>query len=400
MKILHLPHGYPPARGGAEDLIAGLSKGLAARGHDVRIVVANLATPEGLYRFGIGPSADSNQTIDGVSVRRIDPGIAYRVGNVAYRRDPYSATPTANRLRRSVSARLSAAIRTEIEAFRPDVVLALPHLFENVRIAFEIRRRDPFPLAWMPLLHEDDPYWPFDDVRRLLPAADAVVAMTAHEATRLVDGYGAEPDRIHVIPPGVVAPTNPPEQTTGPPTVLYLGRIAASKGIDRLARSMDTVWRTVPDAHVILAGASTLDTAGIQAVLTSAAARSGTGTVDFLPDFSDSDKQGLLRSASVLVLPSTVESFGIVLLEAWASATPVVALDTPTMRDVVTDGVDGLLVGPDDDRAMAEAIIACLADPDRARSMGLAGFRKVGDSYSWAKAARHLEAVYRSIRDR
>ncbi len=400
MKILHVPHGYRPARGGAEDLSVGLSEGLAARGHSVRVVVTDLATPEGLYRFGVAPSGATDQTINGVDVRRVDPGAAYRVGNVIYRRDPYSVRPIAARLRRSVRERLTAAIRSEIDRYRPDIVLTLPHLFENVRAVLEIHGNVPFPLVWMPLLHEEDPNWPFDEVREFLPSADALVALTNHEAARLVDAYGADPNRVHVIPPGVDVPDDPPDPLDGPPTVLYLGRIAASKGIDRIARAMEVVWRATPDARLVIAGTTTLETAEIRAMLADDTAKPGSGAVDFLPDVSESDKQRLLCSASVLVLPSTVESFGIVLLEAWASATPVVALDTPVIRDVVSKGVDGLLVGPDDDAAMAAAISELLADPEHARSMGLAGFRNVADHYSRDAAARQLEAVYESVLDR
>jgi len=399
MKILHVPHGYRPARGGAEDLCLGLSEGLAARGHDVRVIVTDLSTPEGLYRFGVGPSGAGDEVINRVDVRRVGPGTAYRAGNVIYRRDPYSVQPTATRLRRSVRDRLIAAIRSEIDTYRPDIVLTLPHLFENVRAVFDIHGNDPFPLVWMPLLHEEDPNWPFDEIRALLPAADALVAVTRHEAARLVDGYGADPDRVHVISPGVAAPDDPPDAVDGPPMVLYLGRITASKGIDRLARAMETVCRAVPETRLVIAGATTPETAQIRAMITDTTIGSGVGSVEFLSDLSESDKEGLLRSASVLVLPSTMESFGIVLLEAWASATPVIALDTPVMGEVVTSGVNGVLVDPDDDEAMADAITGLLADPDRARSMGLAGFRNVADRYSWDTAAEQLESVYESVVD-
>ncbi len=396
MKILHVPHGYRPARGGAEDLSVGLSEGLAARGHDVRVVVADLATPEGLYRFGVPPSGATDGTINGVDVRRVRPGAAHRAGNVIYRRDPYRVRPIAARLRRSVRDRLAAAIRSEIDTYRPDVVLTLPHLFENVRAVLEIHGTNAFPLVWMPLLHEEDPNWPFDEVQSMLPSADALVALTAHEATRLIDGYGADPGRVHVIPPGATVPIDPPDPIEGPPTVLYLGRLAVSKGIDRLVRAMGAVWRVVPEARLVIAGATTPETAEIRTMLAGYSAGPGPGAVDFLPDLSESDKERLLRSASVLVLPSTVESFGIVLLEAWASATPVVAFDTPVLRDVVADGVDGLLVQSDGD-ALSEAIVDLLADPERRRSMGLAGFEKVRTRYSWDAAARSLEAVYRSV---
>ncbi len=397
MKILHVPHGYRPARGGAEDLCLGLSEGLAAQGHDVRVIVTDLATPEGLYRFGVAPSGARDETMNGVDVQRIGPGAAYRAGNVIYRRDPYSVQPTAIRLRRSVRDRLTAAIRSEIESYRPDIVLTLPHLFENVRAVFEIHGTDPFPLVWMPLLHEEDPNWPFDEIRELIPSADALVAVTRHEATRLVDAYGADPDRVHVISPGVVVPDQPPGAIDGPPTVLYLGRIAASKGIDRLVRAMEAVWHAVPETRLVVAGATTPETEQIRAMLADVTDGSRDGAVELIPDLSESEKQRLLRSASVLVLPSTMESFGIVLLEAWASATPVIALDTPVMSEVVTGGVDGILVDPDDDETMADTITGLLSEPERARSMGLAGFDKVRTRYSWDDVAKSLETVYESV---
>ena len=397
MKILHVPHGYRPARGGAEDLCLGLSEGLASRGHSVRVIVTDLATPEGLYRFGVAPSGATDETINGVDIRRVNPGVAYRTGNVIYRRDPYSIRPIATRLRRSVRDRLTAAIRSEIDSYRPDIVLTLPHLFENVRAVFEIHGTDRFPLVWMPLLHEADPNWPFDEIRELLPSADALVAVTNHEAARLIDRYGADPERVHVISPGVAVPDDPPDTVDGPPTVLFLGRLAASKGIYRLAEAMEAVWRAVPEARLVIAGANTPETARIRAMLADTAAGSGSGTVELLPDLTESEKQALLRSASVLVLPSTMESFGIVLLEAWASATPVIALDTPVMREIVTSGVDGVLVDSDDRGAMAGEITGLLTDPERARSMGLAGFRNVAVRYSWDAAAEQLEAIYESV---
>jgi len=397
MRILHLPHGYRPARGGAEDFCLELSEGLAARGHEIRVVTADLASPEGLYRFGIGRSDAVDEVVNGVEIRRIDSGAAYRIGTVVYRRDPYSASPIAERLRRPARKRLATAIREEMNTYRPDVVLTLPHLFENVRAVFEIHRDDPFPLVWVPLLHEADPNWPFDEVRRWASSADALIALTAHEADRLVDDYSADPYRIHVVPPGVDVPSDPPRALDGPPTVLFLGRIGSSKGIDHLARAMEDVWQAVPEARLVVAGASTPETAEIESGLDQHADEPSDRVVEVHRDVSESEKERHLRSATVVVLPSSIESFGIVLLEAWAAATPVVAFDTPVMRDVVEEGTDGLLVDPGDDAALAGAISSLLTDPKRSRSMGLAGFAKVKRRYSWARAAEQVEKIYASI---
>jgi glycosyltransferase involved in cell wall biosynthesis len=397
MRILHLPHGYRPARGGAEDLCLELSEGLAARGHEVRVVTADLASPEGLYRFGIGRSDAADEVVNGVEIRRVDSGAAYRIGTVVYRRDPYSANPIAERLRRPARKRLATAIRSELNSYRPDVVLTLPHLFENVRAVFEIHRDDPFPLVWMPLLHEADPNWRFDEVRRLASSADALIALTAHEADRLIDDYGADPRRIHVVPPGVDVPSDPPRALDGPPTVLFLGRIGSSKGIDHLARAMEDVWQVVPKARLVVAGATTPETAGIESRLNRYDDDPAVRVVEVHRDISELEKEQYLHSATVVVLPSTIESFGIVLLEAWAAATPVVTFDSPVMREVVEQGVDGLLVDPGDDAALASAITGLLTDPRRSRSMGLAGFAKVQRRYSWARAAEQVEKIYTSI---
>lgn len=397
MRILHLPHGYRPARGGAEDLCVELSEGLAARGHEVRVVTADLASPEGLYRFGIGRSDAADEVVNGVKIRRITSGAAYRIGTVVYRRDPYSASPIAEGLRRPARKRLATAIRTEINSYRPDVVMTLPHLFENVRAAFEIHRDDPFPLVWVPLLHEADPNWPFDEVRRWASSADALIALTTHEANRLIDDYGADPGRIHVVPPGVDVSSKPPDGLDGPPTVLFLGRIGSSKGVDHLARAMEDVWRAVPEALLVVAGATTPDTAEIESALDRYAGGPSDRAIEVHRDISESDKERHLRSATVVVLPSSIESFGIVILEAWAAATPVVTFDTPVMRDVVEQGADGLLVDPGNDVALAGAISSLLADPERSRSMGRAGFAKVQRRYSWSRAAEQVETIYASI---
>jgi glycosyltransferase involved in cell wall biosynthesis len=147
----------------------------------------------------------------------------------------------------------------------------------------------------------------------------------------------------------------------------------------------------------VVAGASTPETAEIESGLDQHEDEPSDRVVEVHRDVSESEKERHLRSATVVVLPSSIESFGIVLLEAWAAATPVVTFDTPVMRDVVEQGTDGLLVDPGDDAALARAISSLLTDPKRCRSMGLAGFAKVKRQYSWARAAEQVESIYTSI---
>jgi glycosyltransferase involved in cell wall biosynthesis len=198
------------------------------------------------------------------------------------------------------------------------------------------------------------------------------------------------------VPPGVAVPAAPPGSVEGPPTVLYLGRVAHSKGLEVLPGAMSAVWDRVPDARLVVAGAGTPDTPKIRSMFDTVGGP-GERSVEFRLDVSEEDKQSLLRSAAVLVLPSVRESFGIVILEAWAAATPVIVADSPVMNDTVDDGVDGVVVPAGDDHALATVLVERLEDPSGSRAMGLAGFGKVRDDYSWESTTERLEQVYDQV---
>jgi phosphatidylinositol alpha-mannosyltransferase len=87
------------------------------------------------------------------------------------------------------------------------------------------------------------------------------------------------------------------------------------------------------------------------------------------------------------------ESFGLVLLEAMAAGTPVIATDIPGYRCVVTNGVDGLLLPPRDPAALADALRALLLDPARRAALASRGVA-TASRYGWDRIARDLEAVY------
>jgi phosphatidyl-myo-inositol alpha-mannosyltransferase len=87
------------------------------------------------------------------------------------------------------------------------------------------------------------------------------------------------------------------------------------------------------------------------------------------------------------------ESFGIVLIEAMAAGLPVVASDIDGWREVVRDGVDGLLVPPDDPPALAGSVRAVLDDPDLARRLGEAG-RARAERYAWSTVTGEIERAY------
>lgn len=103
--------------------------------------------------------------------------------------------------------------------------------------------------------------------------------------------------------------------------------------------------------------------------------------------------------ADVLVLPSidSSESFGIVLVEAMASGKPVIASSLPGVRQVVDDGVTGLLVRPKDSVALSKALVELLTNRELAGKLGTAGFKKVEEYYDWRVIGAKCEELYAAL---
>ena len=130
-----------------------------------------------------------------------------------------------------------------------------------------------------------------------------------------------------------------------------------------------------------------------------AAAQAGVGDrVVFAGDQSHEGVARYLRAADFLVMPSTLESFGIVQLEAMASGLPVVITDLPGARGVSRDGVHGVHVAPGDRDDLVRGLRALVeAGVDGRREMGERARAHVIERYTWARSAELLEAVYREV---
>ncbi|MGH2911772.1 MAG: lysylphosphatidylglycerol synthase domain-containing protein [Solirubrobacteraceae bacterium] len=189
---------------------------------------------------------------------------------------------------------------------------------------------------------------------------------------------GLEPDAGG----GDVLPGMPDGDT--PLRILFIGQAVERKGLPVLLRAFEALREHVP-ATLTLVGASAaeiapmlLDDRGVRA----------------LGKVSEQEKHAELARAEVLCAPSLRgESFGMVLTEAFAAATPVVASDIPGYRDVARDQVDGLLVPPGDALALAEALRAMALNPNQRMDMAVAA-RERAERFSWAHVAEEVADCY------
>jgi glycosyltransferase involved in cell wall biosynthesis len=242
-------------------------------------------------------------------------------------------------------------------------------------------------------------------VRRTLADCDFLTGCSP-ELVERVCALGFPTERARVIPYGVDVATYRPDparralwrQRLGvpeeAPLLLGLGRMATKKGFQVLLPELPALLAALPALHVVLAGDGDL----LPRFRSEAAPLAGRvhfpGAVrrDTLPD--------LFRAADAFVLPAVhdprgnVDGLPNVVLEAMASALPVVATAVSGIPLAVRDGIEGVLVPEGDGRALREALAALLADRPRARRLGEAGRRRAVDELTWAAVADRYRAAY------
>jgi phosphatidylinositol alpha-mannosyltransferase len=192
-----------------------------------------------------------------------------------------------------------------------------------------------------------------------------------------------------VIPNGVDvdAPPTGPKPVSDELRVLFIGRPEERKGLPVLLQAFEGLVEHVP-ARLTVIGATHDDVKGY---LSDPAAEE---SIDALGTIGGSELWRRLHDADVLCAPSLAgESFGMVLTEAFAAGTPVIASEIAGYADVVTPGVDGILVPPADPQRLAEELQGLYVEPESRLRMGRAA-RESAQRYAWPNVAAEVEEVY------
>lgn len=175
--------------------------------------------------------------------------------------------------------------------------------------------------------------------------------------------------------------------------VLFVGRHIFEKGIEYLIRALPKVRELVPDLKAIVVGDGP-DRQNLEKL----SRRLNLDDIVIFPGFLSEDDLILAYLISdVLVLPTLgglVEAFGIVLIEAMAMETPVVATNVGGISEVVKNGVTGILVEPKNSDQIAEALIRLLSDVDMMLKMGSAGRQRVEENFVWKNAVSRILSLY------
>jgi len=292
-----------------------------------------------------------------------------------------------------VSPRLARDVLRAVRADRPDLLHT--HLVHGdvygALAALRLR------LPSVSTRHNDDRYLlgPFRYVDRAVASRNRRLIAISDAVRGFLEAAGHDPEKLVTIHYGLdalpQAPSSPTPAAAGIPAdvplLLAVGRLIEQKDHATLLRAFARVRTTRPEARLAILGSGPLEQR------TRALARElGVAEAVTLP--GRTAPRHWLERADVFVHTSRWEGFGIVLLEAMLASLPIVATRVSAVPEVVADGETGLLADPGDVPAVAAALDALLADPDRARALGEAGYRRARTEFSVTTMAERTRAVY------
>ncbi len=254
------------------------------------------------------------------------------------------------------------------------------------------------PFIFTPLARTcdgDKSVWRSARMKRIYAQSDAVVALTAHERSWLIE-QGVDASKVHVCPMASVLSNDidgPAFRTQygleNTPFVLFLGRHDTDKGYQAVLAAAEKVWASHPELHFVFFGPQTPESTADFKLLKDP-------RITVIESPSQTLKTSALAECELLCVPSIKESLGVVYLEAWQMGKPVISGDIPLLKELVDENIDGL-VSSQHPEQVANAINTIMADPVLKKTMGLNGLKKVEELYTWPVVARKLARIFQEL---
>ncbi|MCZ6872636.1 MAG: glycosyltransferase [bacterium] len=283
------------------------------------------------------------------------------------------------------------------------------HYWLSGWVALQLRQRLQAPVVHMshtlgyPKNAAAQQAWEQEPPRRLrvehdvLTCSEALAAESPASKRHMIQEYGVKPERIHVIPGGVdtaIFHRQDRQQArlvlgldAAAPVLLFVGRLQPLKGIDTLLRAAQETRLHHEHLQILVVGGGVDDwdereAQELQRLQALSEQLGLTPHVRFIKAQPQQTLAWYYAAADVFVMPSHYESFGMVVLEAMACGTPVVASRVGGLTSTVVSGQTGFLVPPGNDQAFAQAILRLLASPTLHDACARASFRRA-QAFVW-----------------
>ena len=376
MKVVLLPSAYHPSVGGVEELTRRLAAALVDAGHDVQVWASRSE----------GDDLPDREVLDGLEVLRFTfPLPRADVGAVA--RWPWPAARVLSRMRQA--AREFAPDVLHVQCFSSNGVYASA-LSKLLRIPLVVTLQGETVMDDRDIFTHSRVLQ--TGLRWALRQATAVTACSQFTLDDAVRRFGADPAKSQVIFNGVGLAEGTETEPLDLPFDLFalaMGRVVRKKGFDLLLDACARLDDLPPTTGIVIGG----DGPELEQLKAQAARLGLAERVVFPGRLQRAQVAWAMRHARCFVMPSRLEPFGIVVLEAWRAGTAVIASSVGGAPEFVADGVTGLVVDPHDSQALAHGLGRLLRDAELATSLGSAGRARV-PAFDWAAVAPSYIAIY------
>lgn len=379
MRIVHVALRYPPASGGTETYakeIVEHTRSVEAK-RDVRVLTSKLRT------HGPISELDPKLLLD-------DPLYVQRLHHMA---TPLIAYPCLQ------------ALPYYLSHHNPDIVEAYSFWYQPADTAARWAKKHRRPFIFHPLYYENDTRrkltWRlYKNIfgKQTFAAADVVVVISPFEQS-LIEKAGFNVKRFELVPPGIdikkYTPPQPNPFTTKNITgeiLLTVGRVAKGKGLIDVVNALPAILKQHPTAQWVVIG----EDFGVKKFLKRRAKELGINQhLHWLGKLPEAEKIAAMQHAALLLHPSHYEAFGIVLAEALACGTPVVARNVAAVPYVTPHNQTGLLFNTNDE--LFTHVSTLLKNPTLRQQFGQQGQQHIAANFTWEKSIEKLLKLYNEL---
>ena len=377
MKIVMLTPFFYPHTGGTEKYVKDLSLALIQAGHEVTVISNNLPKNK---------NAPAEEIMDGIKVVRLPAILLFSYLPVSLAFDlkmlegydiVHAHVPAFSFVRRvagKIKQPLIVTYHCDITIFEKYFGVSIPHWFtKTVEFFADLYGRH--------VMAKVDAYY---NTTKTYAKTSPVMKHFPERAIPI----GIFHDHIDEMQKKLGLTLEKKKKNQ----ILFLGRLAGNKGCHYLVQAMPRILESFPETKLIICGEGQEKGHILSLIRRYKIEKSIEmfGIVDFAKLVE------LFYTSLVYIFPSTdrLEAFGIVQLEAMSNYTAIVASDIPGPNEVMDEGKTGLLVPKKNPQAIADAVVALLADPEKAIEMGKAGRKLVETKYDWKVIAAQVVDLY------
>lgn len=389
---------YPAIFGGGEYLFYLLTRSLSKRGHKTYVITQKLMGTsrreefEGIEIIRIG----SDFQFSGTLPPTISHNLAYLVGSVI------GARRIIHTLKKEGKAIDLIHSNTYVPALAGQIcgrLYNIPHIvtFHDVYQAQDTR----FWNEWMRRSKTGTPFYASVAARwieKIVLKMKPDMFHTVSEVSKCdLSRFGVSENKIQVIPNGIdkmdfvgeeSLPNSTHQNDPQAETAIFVGRLVFYKNVETILRAFKLVVKEFPNAKLLIIGDGPSKN---QLVDESFSIRE---SVVFTGRISQKEKVQLIKDSTLMVFPSLMEGFGIAIIEGFACTKPVLVSDVRPLSDIVTNGYDGYILPPFDEKVWAEKIIELFKDKTKCQELGKNAHAEFLQKYELEKVVSKIEDLY------